>query len=593
MKQFWMAALALLLALTVCGCDQQEDPPASAGDTGSIPQHDTEELQPMELTIEESEQCYRVIFADPRDMIYVSDTQATANGAVFHGVLTTETGLLVRSLEVSAPGQLLSSGGDEVAGALGLDAACRVQDTNCYVLSVEEGEESRQVLKIRDETYDISPLEGVHWLFSWEDGLLLVTLDGQICPVSLSGSLGTPTELGVEVHRACQTESGTILLVSREEAPAFYVLSPGETAAEQVCAVPEALESANLFSGEKWGYDLMAYDDTALYGWNFGEETLMELLRFETVSLSGSRTVALAKREFLTDLNLYLRGGKALQKEDLLPSLVAALETEDGALYRLPQSFSLETAVARQSVVCEVENWSFEAFQALADAMPEDCAVFSQRDPAAVLTNVLFYAYTRLVDEDAGTANFDSPLFRGWLSLLKELQDVPPPESESSEEALATGEILLLPVSISSAGQYDELSRALGDDLVAMGYPDGGVASFYLRNPVAIPANAKETRATWAFFAADGVRKLPEFLQRLAFHQRIHRRDHGRGRSPGRPPGEHCRGGGAAPKRRPGGLLQRGRDQHRPGGDGALLRRRYLPGRGHRPNPRAGAAVPG
>ena len=88
----------------------------------------------MELTIEESEQCYRVIFADPRDMIYVSDTQATANGAVFHGVLTTETGLLVRSLEVSAPGQLLSSGGDEVAGALGLDAACRVQDTNCYVL---------------------------------------------------------------------------------------------------------------------------------------------------------------------------------------------------------------------------------------------------------------------------------------------------------------------------------------------------------------------------------------------------------------------------------------------------------------------------
>src|SRR5699024_100675 len=276
MKQFWTAVLALLLALTACGCDQQEDPPASAGDTGSIPQHDTEELQPMELTIEESEQCYRVIIADPRDMIYVSDTQATANGAVFHGVLTTETGLLVRSLEVSAPGQLLSSGGDEVAGALGLDAACRVQDTNCYVLSVEEGEESRQVLKIRDETYDISPLESVHWLFSWEDGLLLVSLDGQICPVSLSGSLGTPTDLGVEVRRACQSESGTILLMSQGEAPAFYVLSPGETAAEQVCAVPEALEGTNLLSGEKWGYDLMAYDDTALYGWNFGEETLME-----------------------------------------------------------------------------------------------------------------------------------------------------------------------------------------------------------------------------------------------------------------------------------------------------------------------------
>ena len=92
--------------------------------------------------------------------------------------------------------------------------------------------------------------------------------------------------------------------------------------------------------------------------------------------------------------------------------------------------------MARQSVVGEESSWDFETFSAIADQMPEDCAVFSQRDPAAVLTNVLCYAYARLVDEDAGTANFDSPLFCGWLSLLKELQDAPPPESESSEEAL-------------------------------------------------------------------------------------------------------------------------------------------------------------
>ena len=35
--------------------------------------------------------------------------------------------------------------------------------------------------------------------------------------------------------------------------------------------------------------------------------------------------------------------------------------------------------------------------------------------------------------------------------------------------------------------------------MVAIGYPDGAAASFYLSNPVAIPANAQETKAAWAF----------------------------------------------------------------------------------------------
>ena len=286
----------------------------------------------------------------------------------------------------------------------------------------------------------------------------------------------------------------------------FQSETPMEKITLTIAGITEPMVMQNLMA--EFGQMYPEYQAEFVdYQAEYGDQALTQLLMDlqgencpDVLILNGLPYEALAKRELLTDLNLYLRGGKALQKEDLLPSLVAALETEDGALYRLPQSFSLETAVApavggggRKAA------GTLKPSRPLPIKCPRTAPYFPSEIPAAVLTNVLFYAYARLVDEDAGTANFDSPLFRGWLSLLKELQDAPPSESESSEEALATGEILLLPVSISSAGQYDELSQALGDDLVAVGYPDVGVASFYLRNPVAIPANAKETRAAWAF----------------------------------------------------------------------------------------------
>src|SRR5699024_7117946 len=120
----------------------------------------------------------------------------------------------------------------------------------------------------------------------------------------------------------------------------------------------------------------------------------------------------LVQRGLLTDLNGYLNGGRALKKEDLLPNLVEALETEDGKVYRLPQSFAIKTAVALSSVVGDRTSWDFKAFSDIAVQMPEGCALFPNRDPESILTDVLFHSYSQLVDEGAGEAMFDGALFR-------------------------------------------------------------------------------------------------------------------------------------------------------------------------------------
>lgn len=605
-RLFSWSVLCILILLLLCGCDnapQREQIDSSGNDSVS----QQEEIAPPEaLTLVAAEQYYRVQFADPRDMMYVTDAQTMETGAFLHGVRQEEDGLYIGSMEVLQIGQLIGSGGS-IEEAVGLQAACHTQDENCYVISSQTAEGESPVLRIGSKPVPLDGLfsdeDTVQWLFPWDGGMLLLTQGGQLRPASMDGSLGTVTALEFQPSQAFQGETDRIILVSREDVPAFYALEPGTASAERLCAVPQELEQASFLPGEKWGYDLLACDDVSLYGWNFGDDTLLELLRFETLSLSGSRITAmacldagslvgtfvpmdgsqtrvfflsksdtpaekitltiagisqpmtmqnlmaefgqmypeyraefvdyralygdravtqllldlqnencpdvlllnavpyeaLAQRELLTDLNVYLSGGKTLKKEDLLPNLVEALESEDGKLYRLPQSFAIKTVVALASVVGERTTWNFDAFSEIAAQMTENCALFSDHDPDSILTDVLFHSYSHFVDEEHGQATFDSPLFRSWLQLIRKLQDVPLPESESSEEALRNKEILLSRVQFSSAGQYDELSKALGDDMIAIGYPDGAAASFYLNNPVAIPANAQETKAAWAF----------------------------------------------------------------------------------------------
>lgn len=611
MKQkVWLCGvLCILLALVFCGCDNapqsaQTNSMGNGAEEGAISQQGA--LAPPEaLTLEAAQQYYRVQFADLRNMLYVTEAHATETGAFLHGVRQEEDGLYIGSMEILQVGQLTGSG-SVMEDAVVVQAACHTQDADCYVITVEEGDALGQILSIDGASLSLDGLfpdeDTVRWLFPWDGGLLLMTHDGQLCPVSMDGSLGTATALAFRPREAFQTESGRIILTSQEDPAAFYALEPGMASAELLCAVPQELEQASLLSGEKWGYDLLAHDNTSLYGWNFGDETLIELLRFETLSLSGSQITtlacldagslvgtfllasgdmrlffltesdtpaeqitltiagiaepigmqnlmaefgqtnpeyqaeyvdyqalygeqalthllldlqgencpdvlllnavpyeALARRGLLTDLNGYLNGGKSLKKEDLLPNLAAALETEDGKLYRLPQSFAIKTAVALTSVVGNRTTWDFAAFSDLAASMPEGCVLFPGSDPASILTDVLFHSYSHFVDEEHRQAKFDSDLFRSWLQLIRTYQDMPPLQSMSSEEALLERELLFSQVQFSSAAQYDELSKALGDDMVAIGYPDGAAASFYLHNPTAIPANAQEAKAAWAF----------------------------------------------------------------------------------------------
>lgn len=208
---------------------------------------------------------------------------------------------------------------------------------------------------------------------------------------------------------------------------------------------------------------------------------------------------AYCQQGLLENLYDYLDRGSGLSRQDLLAPLLQALQQNDDALYRLPQSFSLSAVIGLRSTTGALEDWTWETFYQAVDALPDDCAVFYDHDPNAQLYYIVFHAFDSFVDAENRQAHFDTDAFVQLLTFLNDVSNRPEAQSDDAMEALRRGEILLQPVTLSRADQYEEFAAQLGEDISFVGYPGGSGASFYLTTPVAICANAHEKDGAWAF----------------------------------------------------------------------------------------------
>ena len=114
----------------------------------------------------------------------------------------------------------------------------------------------------------------------------------------------------------------------------------------------------------------------------------------------------------------------------------------------------------------------------------------------SMLQLLLLYATDAFIEYDAAQAGFDSPEF---LRLLALAQRQSYPEAESGREALLTGQVLLEPLTIAHAQDFDEEYADSLNQFSFPGFPGAGRAVFYLNLPMAIPVSAQEKEGAWAF----------------------------------------------------------------------------------------------
>lgn len=245
-------------------------------------------------------------------------------------------------------------------------------------------------------------------------------------------------------------------------------------------------------------YQVEYVDYDALHGEQAEQRLLMDMLYGECPDLlfvNGLPFEQYARQGLLEDLYAYLDADEALSREDLTQNLLCALET-DGALYCLPQTYLLDTAVGLQETVGGKEGWSMTVFLDTAQAHPEITSIFAQEDGQGMLELLLLHAPGTFVDYEAAEARFDSPDFRPLLALAEAQKG---PEEEPGRDVLQSGQTLLEELMIVRAEEFEEQYTSELQGCVFSGFPGAGQASFYLTLPMAIPVNAQEKAGAWAF----------------------------------------------------------------------------------------------
>lgn len=287
MKQTWIT-LVLFLVVLLAGCDQARTgegtkPPlemhsVSQGETvATDPRPQT--LRASGFTLTQSPHTYDVKPLSPGDNLEPLCLQVTAEGCA---VLLQSTDRAQRLLwqEWNKTGTALIDTGLTVKDGATVTAASWDGSNTCLLFTQPTG----QTLLLPDgSTVSLADTFSDHTLAQWllhaGNRILALSPDGQAAVFDLLGRRQWTERFSGTIRSAYVMPEGTVRLVTQWESLALLQeldLESGSLSALGV--VPDALTAFPLYDGIRWGFDLLAWDGEALYGWTIGRDTLTQLL---------------------------------------------------------------------------------------------------------------------------------------------------------------------------------------------------------------------------------------------------------------------------------------------------------------------------
>ena len=244
-------------------------------------------------------------------------------------------------------------------------------------------------------------------------------------------------------------------------------------------------------------------DYSELYGDQAWQRVQIDLMHGETPDLlfvNGLPSETFAKRGLLEDLYPWIDGDSDLHREDFTENLLAVLERPDKKLYMIPQSYTIATTAATETLDGSKKVWNYADINEVLEDDPSLLAVFYGEEGELILETLLMYMVHSFVDYENAVSCFDSPEALAFLAYLQNIKphQVLPYEAENEWEALLDGETMFAELMISFADQFDGIDQ-MAESLVYPGYPGAAGGSFYFNLPMAIPAAATEKEGAWAF----------------------------------------------------------------------------------------------
>lgn len=172
----------------------------------------------------------------------------------------------------------------------------------------------------------------------------------------------------------------------------------------------------------------------------------------------------------LLDLLPYIDADPALSREDFIQPLFSAMQ-RNGGLYELTPKVSLLGFAAHPDRYPGRESWTAEELLGQMEDMRSGWQLFpSWEDRELVLDTVAKMATAECIDWEAGTCDFESETFKGWLRFVKEA----PYSAEYSDDP----QLLYLSWDLPMDAGY-AIRLALRDDYVFCGLPGAAGSGCY------------------------------------------------------------------------------------------------------------------
>lgn len=207
----------------------------------------------------------------------------------------------------------------------------------------------------------------------------------------------------------------------------------------------------------------------------------------------------------LMDLWPMIDGDEELRREDLMTHVFDAM-SQEGQLYGIADSFTIETLAGRRDVLGSRTAWTLAELQEARAKLPEGAPVFGAGDiQDGILFRCVGHNSGDFLDWSTGSCRFDTAEFRRILEFAGSFPAETTEEMSFfsqglSMERVCAGEQLTEDLMIDSPADFLYAFRSLEDGASFVGYPSETGGSFFrMYQCMGISATAKNPEAAWRF----------------------------------------------------------------------------------------------
>lgn len=137
---------------------------------------------------------------------------------------------------------------------------------------------------------------------------------------------------------------------------------------------------------------------------------------------NGISKEQMIKKGIFTDLYALMEKDEEIKKEDFVPSVLSALET-DGKLYYLSPYFTVGGFIASKKNVGDMEGWSMDDMEELYKKTPKDGVFMQYMTKQWFVQSILEYQIKDYIDWSSGEVKFDSDDFVKLLEFANNFPD--------------------------------------------------------------------------------------------------------------------------------------------------------------------------